>query len=191
MWITCGYLVIPVLAATWANLRPGRVLTWADAVYQLGCHLLLLVPLGIVELLLTWVVSVQLVEKRGLHGLDYLPGGAAISLIAGGIGASLVCLLIGLCALFIVGLRDVAPLWMRLMGLPMLLLSIIFMAIGGVLGVDTGDARRLGLIYRALFAQGEVLSEGWLLTSRASIVLLIVSVLILWETGRRAARLPD
>jgi H+/Cl- antiporter ClcA len=55
--------------------------------------------------------------------------------------------------------------------------EVVLLAIGLVLGIDVGDDRpNIPDLIRAIFGQGEVLSEMWLWVARLSLVALIGTV---------------
>lgn len=188
MWTTASFVAIPMLAMLWSATHVPERGTAGEAVMRWSFHLLLLLVMVPVEGIFTYWVNTEAVEARGLDGLDYVPGGATLGMLAiGGLGWA-VGWMLGLCVTFIEAMPSRIPVWMRLMSLPLVLVSTVVLAIGGTLGVDTGDARRLAAIYKALMGDGRVTSEAWLLTARISFGALLVGVGFLFVVGKRLAQ---
>lgn len=67
----------------------------------------------------------------------------------------------------------------------LVVLEAVVMGTGIALGVDVGDGRGIISLARALFGQGEILSETWLWVARLMVPALIVTVVAIRRESRR------
>lgn len=189
MWATGALALLPTLGMLRANMSANR--DAGEVIFQWGFHHLLLGALAIIESVVFVPAYIVLDDAGAPDGLGYLPGGAVLGLVAVGFIGGIALLMAGSTVGFISAYRGDVPMWMLLLGMPMVFISAILMAVGAVLGVDTGDSRRLVLLVKALLGHGEIVSGSWLLVARLSAVALVISVVLVILTGVRARKARD
>lgn len=184
-------LLVPALMIVLACAREFDPLP--ERLLRTGMTLALLVPLGVIELVLAGLLSLGVVDGRTHEGLDYVAGGAGLSLLAGGLVLGSVAAVLGGLGGFLRSSAGRLPWHERWGSLPLMSAMVVPTAVGAVLGVDTGDQPRyaVGRLLRGLLGIGEVTSPGWLWVGRVSALLLGVGAVQLVRAGRRLRRAGD
>lgn len=185
-------ILVPVVAVVVACRREFDALP--EGLLRIGATLALLLPLGVVELVLASLLSLVGVVDGDTHeGLDYVLGGAGLSLLVGGFVLGSVSALLGVVLRFLRDTAGTLPWHERWGSLPLLFATIVPIGLGAILGVDTGEEPRYAAsrVLRGLLGIGEVTSPAWLWVGRVSALLLVVALVQLVRAGRRLRRAGD
>ena len=185
MFYAAGLAVIPVTGCVLAAQRGPGDLSWPAATVRSGYYLFATVALGVAEGVVLVPLSF-LLPKTDSAGVVSV--GAALGPLLGGLGLSILALLFGGSALFVVRMHPSVGLLGRF-SLPIVFVSMIVMSTGAAIGTPEDGRERglLGLLY-ALSGQGGVASTAWLNVGRAGAVVFVASAaLLVWTLKRDAA----
>lgn len=184
MWLVAPFVLLPVLAVVAVNVRHPDRGNAGKVIVRTGIHLVVLTfGAALVEGMLIPLVTVLVVEGAGRGGLDYVMGGAALSMAAAALFA-MALLVVGAGTGWVIDFRDRLPWPLRWLSLPLALVGATFMIAGCAMGADASRRRLAGLV-EALTATGDkVKNAEWLLVGRVGAVAFVAGLALTVVAGR-------